>query len=458
MHPNIFSLGSGVHQRSGRPATQRATWAKRGLVLGLSICAASSAMAVAVYGLIGNKYGALGNQNGPLGAALTDEANAPHGGRFNVFKNGYIYWRPDIGAFAVWGSIGAKWDQLGRVAYGYPITDETKTPDQRGRFNHFRAVHLPNKPESSIYWTPQTGAVAIYGVIRQKWAAEGWERGRMGYPTRDEVADGPFRRSSFERGFIRWSLAGGPEVFPTGLAAHGDGPGGPVVNGISVSSAPPGGGRVELHRDPALLSHADLCASFLNQPGLNEKFREVFWTRIASKLPSGIGLHSQTHHTLGKACEARAELSGRTVAIRIRVPGNRMFVRFTTPDGIPGTLDPNLIVHYDLDVRTTLALPDTVGGTVVQGPVTVAGTNVSRPETHSVTGNLLIAGNDVWAFLSGRDFIAAASRGGVAQISGVNAGSEQLNRTLGQLRRGAPAGARLELNAQDGLVAMVATR
>jgi uncharacterized protein with LGFP repeats len=207
--------------------------AKHSLALGLSLCAVTAAVAAAVYGAIGDKYSALGRENGPMGVALTDEAPAPHGGRFNAFKNGYIYWHPEIGAFAVWGAIGIKWDQLGRVAYGYPITDESKTPDQRGRFNHFRAIHLPGKPEASIYWTPQTGAAAVYGAIRAKWAAEGWERGRMGYPTGDEVADGPYRRNTFERGFIRWSSAGGPEVMPTGLAPH-DG-GGFAGNFVSAS-------------------------------------------------------------------------------------------------------------------------------------------------------------------------------------------------------------------------------
>jgi hypothetical protein len=433
-------------------------FAKRALALGFSLCVVTAAIAAAVYGAIGDKYTVLGRENGPLGVALTDEADAPHGGRFNAFKNGFIYWRPDIGAFAVWGAIGVKWNQLGRVAYGYPITDESKTPDQRGRFNHFRAVHLPGRPESSIYWTPETGAVAIYGAIREKWATEGWERGRMGYPTGDEVADGPYRLSTFERGFIRWSSTAGAEVIPTGLAPHeGGGFSGNVVNGIAAYGELPTGGRAELYRDPTLFSHAELCARFLDQPGLNDTLRNTLISRIRSKLPSGFGIHSQTNHTTGQSCEARAELWPHSVSILIRVPGNRLFVRVTTPDGFPGSLDPNFVVTYDLIVRTSITFPETVAGSVVQGPVTVQGTNVSRPESRSVTGNLVIAANDIISFLGGPDFFAAVRQGGVAQMSSVNTGVAQLNQKLAQVRNGAPPGTRIELYPEGALVAVLAT-
>lgn len=147
-----------------------------------------------------------------MGAPLSDEADAPYGGRFNNFQHGSIYWHPSTGAFAVSGPIGDKWNAAGRAAYGYPITDETSTPDKRGRYNHFRAVQLPNKPTSSIYWTPETGAHTIYGAIRDKWASMGWEKSGLGYPTTDEYQDGGYRRSNFEHGYIRWSAAAGAEV------------------------------------------------------------------------------------------------------------------------------------------------------------------------------------------------------------------------------------------------------
>lgn len=78
-------------------------------------CLASSASAYSVYGAIGDKYAALARDGGVMGPPTSDETPAPYGGRFNSFGSGYIYWHPYIGAHAVWGEIGRKWDQPGRV-------------------------------------------------------------------------------------------------------------------------------------------------------------------------------------------------------------------------------------------------------------------------------------------------------------------------------------------------------
>ncbi len=182
-----------------------------GLALLIGLAVSSSALAFAVYGAIGDKYAKLGGAGGALGAPASDEADAPYGGRFNSFQHGFIYWHPKTGAFGVWGPIGEKWNQVGRVAYGYPITDESTAPDGRGRYNHFRAIHMGGNPEGSIYWTPETGAHTIYGGIRGKWASMGWERSWLGYPTTDEYQDGGYRRSNFEHGYIRWTAQGGAE-------------------------------------------------------------------------------------------------------------------------------------------------------------------------------------------------------------------------------------------------------
>lgn len=165
------------------------------------------------YGAIGDKYAALGAAGGPLGAPSGSEADAPHGGRCHQFRQGTICWHPQIGeAFGVWGLIHAKWASIGRTEFGYPITDERSTSDGRGRYNHFRGMQYPGRPESSIFWTPQTGAHAIYGAIRDAWAAQGWERGPLGYPASDEHQDGKYRRVNFERGYIRWAPDTGIEV------------------------------------------------------------------------------------------------------------------------------------------------------------------------------------------------------------------------------------------------------
>lgn len=182
------------------------------------LAVASTACIVAgfqVYGEIGKKYASLGGPTGFLGAPRTDETGTPDGiGRFNHFEHGSIYWTPQTQAHEVHGAIHDKWAATGfERGPGYPITDETSTPDGRGRFNHFHALYLPGQPESSIYWTPKFGAFLVYGAIHKAWADAGWERS-IGFPTSDEFQWGKYRRSNFERGYIKWASDEGARLVP----------------------------------------------------------------------------------------------------------------------------------------------------------------------------------------------------------------------------------------------------
>src|SRR5674536_173883 len=156
-----------------------------------------------VHGLIAAHYAELGGPTSLLGFPLTDETATPDGtGRFNHFTGGSIYWTPATGAHEVHGAIREKWAALGwelGVA-GYPLTDETATPDGTGRFNHFTG--------GSIYWTPATGAHEAYGAIRQYYTdAAGGPAGRLGLPTSGEYAIPGGRASNFEHGAISWNLS-----------------------------------------------------------------------------------------------------------------------------------------------------------------------------------------------------------------------------------------------------------
>jgi hypothetical protein len=150
-------------------------------------------------GDIDKRYQALGGCGSFLGAALTDELLTPDSiGRYNVFQYGSIYWSPSTGAFEVHGAIRDKWAALGWEAgfIGYPLSNETKTPDNVGRFSVFQ--------RGSIYWSPQTGAHEVHGAIRERYAQEGWEVGHLGYPISDEYDVTGGRRSDFQHGAIIW--------------------------------------------------------------------------------------------------------------------------------------------------------------------------------------------------------------------------------------------------------------
>ena len=125
--------------------------------------------AVRPYGAIGAKWTALGGTSGFLGRPLNNEhdvAGVP-GARMEDFTGGTIYWSPATGAHEVHGAILARYRATGNAAkYGLPVTDETKTPDGIGRYNHFTSGR-------SIYWTPTTSAHLVYGAIRRngrRWA------------------------------------------------------------------------------------------------------------------------------------------------------------------------------------------------------------------------------------------------------------------------------------------------
>ena len=83
---------------------------------------------------------------------------------------------------------------------GYPTTDEKPTPDKVGRYNHFSKA-------ASIYYTPSTGAHEVYGAIRRRWSALGWERSYLGYPTTGEYAVSGGRRNNFQHGYAVYSFS-----------------------------------------------------------------------------------------------------------------------------------------------------------------------------------------------------------------------------------------------------------
>jgi hypothetical protein len=153
-----------------------------------------------IYGLIRAKWAALGWENSFLRFPMTGERPVGSGrGRANDFEGGVIAWTNLTGANEVHGLIVQRWKALGREdGLGFPLTDETATPDGRGRFNHFE--------NGSIYWTPMTGAHEVKDDIKVAWAAAGWEQGPLGYPidspNQMQPATTPTNFQDFEHGAL----------------------------------------------------------------------------------------------------------------------------------------------------------------------------------------------------------------------------------------------------------------
>jgi LGFP repeat len=90
-----------------------------------------------VYGAIGDKWSLAGGEKSPVGPPVGEEIPGARGGRIQSFKNGFMAWTPQTGAHMVYGSIAAKWDQLGREhgKCGYPLTDEVDASGGNRRSN-----------------------------------------------------------------------------------------------------------------------------------------------------------------------------------------------------------------------------------------------------------------------------------------------------------------------------------
>ncbi|WP_324192716.1 hypothetical protein [Nocardia transvalensis] len=134
-----------------------------------------------------------------FGNPISPESDAARGGKFQVFeKNISIYWSVGTDAHYVGGFIRDKWGSLGweNSPLGYPITDEQKARKGDGRYNLFDG--------GSVYWSPKTGAHAVWGAIRDTWVSNVAEAGRYGYPTSDEYDYQGGKAQDFQGGRITW--------------------------------------------------------------------------------------------------------------------------------------------------------------------------------------------------------------------------------------------------------------
>src|SRR5205807_618257 len=115
-------------------------------------------------------------------------------GRYNHFQQGSIYWSPQTGAWSVHGLIHAYWASQGyeRGPLGYPLNDETDAPGPAGaRYNDFS--------NGSVYWSAGTGAHAVKGPIRTAWLGTDGTAGPLGLPTADAatLSNGTVRQTFF---------------------------------------------------------------------------------------------------------------------------------------------------------------------------------------------------------------------------------------------------------------------
>ncbi|WP_273352963.1 LGFP repeat-containing protein [Corynebacterium resistens] len=178
-----------------------------------------------------------GWERGPLGYPTTDEFGLSDGiGRKQSFEHGHIYGSL-AGLASIHGAIYDKWIQTGaeKGPLGYPVTDETKTPDGIGRFNRFTG--------GMIYWHPKHGAHFIKGNMLDQWGTAGYEKSTLGYPTEDPQNNGQALQSQrFQHGRLHGGIGGAPIAgtaltFSVGIVFEEDLQASVLPNGIRLESA-----------------------------------------------------------------------------------------------------------------------------------------------------------------------------------------------------------------------------
>jgi len=141
----------------------------------------------------------LGGNKSPLGEPRSGEYRLRNGA-VQDFQRGKIFWTRKTGAREVRGPMLRSYDDLRgpKSKLGWPVTgmEATATTGKKVRFEHGR-----------MYFTPKTGAWAVYGPILKYWTERGSTASDFGFPINHtrEITGG--MRTKFEHGVIEWNRA-----------------------------------------------------------------------------------------------------------------------------------------------------------------------------------------------------------------------------------------------------------
>ena len=164
---------------------------------------------VSLNGPIRDAYQKSGFEGGPLGFPRSGEVSIP-GGKYQDFQKGSIYWSSANGAQLFLGSaIQDAYRAAGAAAgpLGLPRSGEVSI--RGGKFQDFQ--------NGAILWSAATGAqVSVNGPIRSAYQKAGFEGGPLGFPTSGEVAIRGGKYQNYVGGAILWSQATGAHVSQNG--------------------------------------------------------------------------------------------------------------------------------------------------------------------------------------------------------------------------------------------------
>ncbi len=141
------------------------------------------------------RYAALGGTSSFLGSPQGEEY-AVKGGRARNYSGGRMYWSPTYDAHALKGPILTKYLAAGGpTSVGLPTTDVVSVTG--GAYAHFSG-------NRSIFWSTPTRARLVKGTIRTKYAAMGYQKSCLGFPTTDRYNVTGGYRNRFTGGSITY--------------------------------------------------------------------------------------------------------------------------------------------------------------------------------------------------------------------------------------------------------------
>lgn len=120
------------------------------------------------------------------------------------FANGKMFFTPATGARAVFGPILDKYESLGGPAgsdLGFPTVNEV--PGLAGPDSRVSIFSANDKPV--IFWTSDHGAFVVRGAMNAAWDKLGSSGGSLGVPVGDETYDGEVTTQAFSGGKVSWN-------------------------------------------------------------------------------------------------------------------------------------------------------------------------------------------------------------------------------------------------------------
>ncbi|WP_427169828.1 hypothetical protein [Arthrobacter sp. 92] len=235
-HPVLFGSGktgpqwneSGALPANGYPVTDEncdASGCFQSFSGGMDITWTSAGGFVRTHGAIGGAVFRLYGGYAGTGYPTTPEVcDLPANGCAQEFGSLRIMWSAASGAYGVWGpgAIGARYAANGSEAgrLGFPLSKEICGLKAGGCYQLYQG--------GAIIWSAGTGARVSLGAIRSEWASRGFENGGLGYPVSEEQCDLPGSgcQQLYQGGAIYWSSKTGAHATNGAIKGRFDGQGG----------------------------------------------------------------------------------------------------------------------------------------------------------------------------------------------------------------------------------------